>query len=283
MSYDVRVSVADWACADGDREIDEFGCRWTFGEIIGWFEPPGVRAGALQRPGMDGSWDARPTLDGRVVGISGSVRASDGPALQAAMDRLQSVLTGPERFGTLVVDEANRGVSRQATVRLNDATLIERHSPDYATFSLSLFAADSRRYSTELHTATTTRYVAAAGATFPVSFPVDFGGLGSGGRLQVFNAGTVDTPCLVSWFGDLTNPRVTHVEQNRTVAARMSLALGQTLVVDTGVPSVLLGNSSRRQTLSSAQFFTLPPGISTLFFDADGGSGSMRVDWRDAW
>jgi hypothetical protein len=148
---------------------------------------------------------------------------------------------------------------------------------------MSLYAKDQSRYSTGLNTADTARYQPAGGFSFPFSFPLDFGGVGSGGRLRVFNAGEVATPCRVLWFGDLVNPRVTAVEQNRTVAALIALALGQTLVVDSAVPSVLLGTSSRRQTLSSAQFFLLPPGWSTLFFDADSGAGSMRVEWRDAW
>lgn len=276
-----RVSVGGLTFAD-EGFTDEYGCRWFLTDLTGWHDSPGVRANPQQRPGADGTWDTRPTLDARVITVSGSVKGPGEGAMLAAKDRVGAVLTGTQRFAPVVVDEPTLGLTRQAVVRLGGPTLTGRIG-NTATFSLSLYAKDPRRYSTELHTASTTRYVSAAGATFPVSFPVDFGGLGSGGRLQVFNAGTVDTPCTVYWFGDLTNPRVTAVEQNRTVAARMSLALGQTLVVDSAVPSVLLGNSSRRQMLSSAQFFTLPPGISTLFFDADDGSGSMRVDWRDAW
>ncbi len=277
------VTIGGLSFATAPGLTDEFGCRWWLTDLTGWYDSPGVRANPQPRPGRDGSWDVSPTLDGAAYAVRASVQAPDRGLLQAALDRARAVLTGAERFGTLVVDEDERGLSRQASVRLGGQTLAAKRSGLDGDVSLSLYAKDARRYSTEPHTASTTRYVPAAGATFPVSFPVGFGGLGSGGRLQVVNAGTVDTPCVVYWFGDLTNPRVTAVEQNRTVAARIALALGQTLVVDSAVPSVLLGTSSRRQTLSAAQFFNLPPGWSTLFFDADSGSGSMQVQWRDAW
>lgn len=284
MTYRNRVSLAEWACADGGpagRETDGYGCQWTLNGITGWFEAPTVRAQSTPRPD-DGSWDGPVTFDSRTVTVLGTVHAPDGPALQAAMDRVGNLLAGLDRLGTLVVDEAARGLSRQATVRLNRQPLLNRLGSRDAAFSVSLTAADSRRYSTELHSVLTGRYVPAAGVSFPVGFPADFGGLGSGGIVHLTNAGTQPTPVLIYLYGPLTNPVVRWVEGNRTIGPRMTLAQGQTLVIDTAEPSIMLGSSSRRQLTTPCEYFQIPPGDSTLYLSADDGTGSMAVFWRDA-
>jgi hypothetical protein len=280
---DNAVSIGGLTLHDGPYvPYDVDGCRWVLTGITGWFDSPGPRSEPLERPGADGDYDGEPTLDARTVTVEGAIVAPDRVSLQVAMDRVAAVLTGSQRYDTLTVDESARGLSRQASVRLGGQTLVARTGPVSASLSLSLFAPDPRRYSSELHSETVSRFQPGGGFTFPASFPISFGANGSDGTASVSNAGTTATWPVLRFTGPTTNPYATLVGGG-TVAAAITLAAGQELVVDCGLRSVLLGSASRRQFLTSDDFFAIPPGTSEIYFSADDGAGQLTVEWRDAW
>lgn len=278
-----QVTIGDWACGDGfDRVTDDDGTVWTLTELTGWFDSPDPRGEPTPRPGADGDYDGEPTLSARTVTVAGSINAQSGPLLQAARDRVTALLAGSQRYGTLVVDEVDRGLSRQAVVRLGGQTLTQQSTARDGTFSLSLYAPDPRRYSSVLHTASTARFTPGGGRSYDLVFDRSYGGSGSSGVVSVSNAGARSTWPVLRFAGPLPNPYARLVGGS-TVAASLTLAAGQELVVDCGLRSVLLGTASRRQFLSQDGFFALPPGDSQVYFSADSGTGSLTVQWRDAW
>jgi len=280
---DNTVTVADLTLHDGPFvPYDGDGYKWILTRLGGWFDSPSPRADPLERPGADGDYDGNPTQDSRLVIVEGTVTAPDRVALQVAMDRVNAVLTGATRYGTLTVDEVARGMSRQAVVRLGGQTVVARTGPTTADLSFSLFAPDPRRYSSELHSVTVGRYMPGGGFSFPASFPIPFGTNGSDGTVTVTNAGTASTWPVLRFSGPSTNPYAKRVGDG-TIAAGLTLVSGQELVVDCGLRSVLLGSASRRQFLTADDFFALPPGQSQIYFSADDGAGELTVEWRDAW
>jgi len=275
------VSVAGWSCG-WQEAVDADGVSWILQEFFGWFDSPSIRADPIPRPGSDGSYDGSIYLESRTVRLDGTVVAHDEPSLLAAMDRAAGVLAGPQRFGTLVVDESTRGLSRQAVVRLDGPTLLDRFHPHAARFSMSLFAADPRRYSTVLHTRMTTSVEQSAGRDYDLTFDRDYGGVSDEGFVTCVNAGTVDTFPVIIFAGPLTNPSA-RLAGGGTLTYTGTISAGQEVRIDNGTHAVTLGSASRRQYLTDQDFFALPPGASQVLFQAGGGTGTMTVAWRDAW
>jgi hypothetical protein len=260
------------------------GCRWLVDKLQGWFDSPVIRNTDQPREDQDGSWPVDVLLGSRPISINGVVDAPDPVSLRRAVDALNSLLVGQQRRGVLTVNEVRRGLSRRAEVQLNGPTLVDERNDRQARFSIALKAEDPLRYGSELKTASAGRYQPGEGTSAPWTAPFQFGAVGAGGIIQVDNAGSYPTPSTIYLYGPLTNPVVRYVEGNQTISLQMGLDTGQTVELRNNPrsPRVLLDGSSRYARLSSAQFFLLPPGVSTIYFSADSGSGSMMIAWRDA-
>lgn len=275
-----RVTVGDWS-VDTAVFLDVFGCEWILESLGGWFDSPAVRSSPIARPGADGVWDGLPTQDARTITVAGSVRAPGPAELLAALDRVSGLLAGSLRYDTLTVREGARGVSRQAIVRLGNPTLSNPKNSCAASFSLSLFAPDPKRYSAELHSAMVAPFAPGAGRSYDLGFDRSYGSLGAAGILQVTNSGTRDTAAIFSVPGPVTNPTI-RLAGAETMQVMIDLPAGLTLAVDTGDRSVLIGGASRRQLMSRDEFFLLPPGDSTIYYATDAGGDPLTVQWRDA-
>lgn len=155
-----------------------------------------------------------------------------------------------------------------------------------AKISFEFLALDPLQYSDAEHSVAVGLLVP-GGATMPMTLPVTLAP-SSGGTGAVTNAGTVAAPWTGRINGPLTNPAITHVEQNRTLDFDVNggLVLGGSdyVLVDSRARSVLLnGTADRRNTLDlGSQWFDLDPGSNTIGFAADAGSGSFTISWRDA-
>lgn len=283
--YDNRISVDGWSAAGGQRlPADEYGCEWAFANLDGWHGGLPVRGSSIDRPMQDGVIDGPAPLGGRTIAVGGTVWAPSRAALQAALDRISAVLAGATRVATLVVDEAVAGIARQATVRLGGATLARRTGPQSAEWSLSLFAPDPRRYSAgPARQVSTGRFVAGGGLVFPLTFPLNFGAVGGTGTATVDNAGDAPLWPVLRLTGPLVDP-VIRLVGGPEIGLAMTINTGEEVVIDMATRTVLLGQASRRNFMTfSSRWFPLPPGPSELFFDAASGSGTLTVQWRDAW
>jgi len=70
------------------------------------------------------------------------------------------------------------------------------------------------------------------------------------------------------------------------LAFSLSLFAGDALVVDVAARTVFLGGASRRSALlPRSSWFGLPPGATTIGFDAfdETAAGTLTASWRDAW
>lgn len=279
------VQLGDWACGGGLEKVkDTDGRYWFLETMTGWFDSDAVRSSTVDFEDRDGVADSDPTYGAKVITLSGTVEAPSRASLRAARDLCMGLLAGDGRWGTLTVLEDDRGLARIAEVRLNGPTLTSTIGPFSATFSMSLFAPDRRRYSQQYWTLLAQRYQPGAGVPLPFNFPMNFGELGVGGILRLTNRGDKSTPLDLYMNGYLVNPMVRRIESNQTIDMGMTVDQGQTLIIRTGnTPSIELGDYSRRQVARKAEFFMAPPGESTLYFSADDGDGTLMVGWRDAW
>lgn len=287
---DNTVTVDGMTFTDGPvPAVDEYGCTWVLQNIEGWFGGVSVRGAPVDRPLTDGSFDGPAPFAGRVVTVTGTVIAPDREQLQAAFDRVSSVLSGDVRNGDLEVFERVRSLTRSANVRLDGAILVKRMGPVTAEFSLPFYASDPNRYSGDEHIAVTARYSAGIGRVYSLIFPRSYGNLGSDGFAYCTNAGNRSSWPVFEIAGPSLNPSMTLVETGEKIAVTMQIDLGQKLVIDTRNRSVMLGTFVRRSVLTSdSTWFALPPGDSQVYYKhtstAPGAdSSTLTVRWRDAW
>lgn len=128
------------------------------------------------------------------------------------------------------------------------------------------------------------------GLIFPVTPPLMFGVGGSTGEVALLNEGTFDTEWRMAIDGPVLNPTVTNLTTGEKLSFAIQLDVGDTLVLDSDMRSVVLnGVANRYYTVtadSAIDWWALPPGETTLRYDAlevGGLIGNCRVLWRSAW
>jgi hypothetical protein len=281
------VTVDGWTAHDiVDPPADTDGNVWIWQEIEGWFGGLDVRSGDVPRPLADGSHDGPAPFGGRTVTVSGSLVAATRSGLQRGMDRLAGVLASTEkRFDTLVVDETQRGVRRQALVRLSGPTMITRTSTYGAEWSLSFFAADPTRYGTVGQSLELLPYKAGGGRTYNLIPNRHYGATAQPGTGDVVNSGDTGTPLTVTFFGPCTNPGLRFVG-GYGVQYLGTLTANDYVVIDSARRTVELNGANRRRLLSAeSRWLFAPPGRTQVYFWVDNvnKTGKCSVAWRDAW
>lgn len=280
------VNVDGFTAYDGvTAPTDIDGNLWIWQDIEGWFGGLDVRGGPIERPLTDGDFDGPAPLASRTVTVKGTLIAQTRAGLQRGLDRLAAVLTTVVRRADLVVDETQRGVARQAAVRLGGPTVVQRKSTYQADWSLSLYAADPLRYGTIGHVITILPFSAGSGRVYNLVPNRHYGKAARSGTGDVGNAGNAATPLNIAFYGPCTNPGIRIVGGEETQYMG-TLTAADTVVIDTASRTVLLNGANRRQNLSAtSRWLSAPPGNTRLYHWVDNvdKQGSCSVAWRDAW
>lgn len=144
-------------------------------------------------------------------------------------------------------------------------------------------ATDPRRFGAEVSSSLVIP-AGTAGLTFPAVAPFVFGS-DPGADVAISNVGTVPTDWVAVISGPVISPRIEHVEQGRSLEFDLTVASGETLVLDSRTKSALLnGTASRYSSLTTAsRWFQIPAGASTMRMRAASGSGSTLLTFRPAY
>lgn len=248
----------------------------------GWDDTAEIRGNPEPVPAGDGDYDDGPLLASRVLTMKG-VALADTPADLMAIGRVfRRLLVGENRQGTVVVDQ-NDEESLQSSIRLNGKTVFDKTHPTRAEWSMSLYAADSRRYSTDLKTDSTQPFAPSGGLAFNWAFPLSFGAGGAAGTITVTNDGDIPTGVLLDIVGACVNPQIHLVETGQRIALIDTIDADVVIDTNTRNRSVLRNGSPYGWVLTSdSEFFQLPKGTSTLLFSVDSGNPTLTASWRDA-
>ena len=271
--------VDGWAA----NTIDADGVEWWVTKEDGWSGGPGVRLELSDRPQRDGSFDAPSFRSARVITLEGTAIAPDEWIRERAKDRLAALLADGSGLTPLVV--AERTVRRTALVRLSSAIKIVDTTPVSFDWSVQVTAPDPLRYGAVLHAETCGLPRPARGMAFPVRFPLVFG-QGEGGVLALVNSGTATVRPVWTITGPCDQPVIRNDSTGERMAFSLSLAEGDVLTVDSAARTVFLGEASRRAALlPRSKWFGLPPGSTTIGFEAldNTATGKLTAHWRDAW
>jgi hypothetical protein len=138
----------------------------------------------------------------------------------------------------------------------------------------------------EIKTATLASF--SGGLSFPFRTPWTFGTASS--TVTITNNGNVPTPVIITFHGDLTNPRVDitnikdGIETTKFIKAVMTLAAGEVLRIDTSLGQhkveYIVGSSNTNgfQYLDSeSEFFWLMPGDNLISFSSSSAIGASAT------
>lgn len=236
--------------------------------------------------GTDGGFMDAEFEKGRDVILNGDIYA-DGEDMEDYLDLLKadfapSTTLVPFYFKAPGVDE--RVIFVKPLGCRYDWDLIRRTGQ--AKMQLKMFAEDPRIYASSESTANIP-FVAGSslGFGFPLGFSFGFGGSSGTDGVLVNNVGNRPTPPTFTINGPCETPSILDDTYGHTLTFSISLAAGETLVIDTRYRTVKLnGTVNRRGTLVNSDWFFLQPGETFLRYNAITGTGSsVDVSFRSAW
>lgn len=155
-----------------------------------------------------------------------------------------------------------------------------------ARAQLKMFAEDPRLYSSTL---STTNIPFSTGATtgfgFNLGFDFGFGATAGTDGAFLNNEGNRPTPLQFTINGPCTTPIIYDDTYGHSLQFDITLASGETLVIDTQYKTVRLnGSVNRRGSLVSPDWFLLEKGLTFIRYSAVSGVGSsLDVEFRSAW
>jgi Phage tail protein len=254
--------------------------------------------------GFDYAGDRQITLALDVVSAQGNTGLQNLESVQAAFQYTQALaggLNAPSsalltyNLGQSGTSPSTPGYNRFVVVRPRklDWTLdTSGAAGDFQTGLISvailLDAVDPTVYDANVQQSTVGLTVATGGLTFPLSFPVTFGG-SSGGFVYATNSGYAPCYPLITVLGPCSGPRIQQQTTGQYLDFGFFVGYGDELVIDTYAGSAVLNGSASRlnQLLPGSQFFSLPGNTtSTLgFYSQDGVAtgATMTVAWTNAW
>lgn len=266
------------------------GSVYRLSDLEGWKSLPVMRVSNTDRQGRHGQYPGSMFAGGRVITATYNV---SGDNLDALVEELRTGLAPDEN-----PVEEELVISWDGTTRMVLARC-ERHQPTvdplwaagYTTGVIQWTATDPRQYSAMLHSSSTGLPApSGSGVAFPLGFPLDFGPGLSGGQVIVANVGSAATWPLLVIAGPVTGPQILDMDGGNqlTFDDSFTVLAGQQLVIDTDLRTVLIGGTvSRRNELTTAQWFPLPKGgqptrvgFRAASFDP---AAMLTVQWRDAW
>jgi tail protein len=259
--------------------------------IVGLDSAP-ARQSKKDHEGVDGGFMDAEFETGRDITLSGTVY-SNGQPLQPYLDQLKANWA----VGTVLVplymrnDEVGQRMvwikpfgcqyDVDTSIRLGMTAIMFQG-----------YAEDPRIYDDNLIDVTmgvgATVYT---GFSLPFGFPFGFGGVSSTTDGQLFyNNGNRSSPVVFTMTGPLTNPYILNDTTDNVLQFNATLNTGETLVVDTGYRTVrFAGTTNRRSWLQNPGWFQMQPsppngiGPNLIRFRAQGGTGTLRVQYRQAW
>lgn len=279
----------DWTLTFGGLTIGGDGSRYQLTQLTGVHDAPEVRTSDQIRARTHGLFAGTDYLGGRSIVAEIEVVAPH-PSETVWQAFSSALIVGAETETTLgfQVPGLAGGAAVQVSARVRKLSLpVERsYLNGHGRAVVEWFATDPRVYSQTLTTATASQAtVAGTGVTFPVTFPLSFGGAVSGGQLTATNSGEFGAPWVATISGPIENPTLENITTGETLAFVGSLAAGETLVVDSLARSVLLNGSASRYSwlVVGSEWFTVQPGDNAIRLAGTSGTGSVSFSFRSAW
>lgn len=271
--------VIDLGVVDADR-VD-----WRIQAPLEGWDSPDLTETAEDRSGQDGMWGGPAYFSGRQVTVNGLLTAPDAAGREAAKYRLARVL----RRDRLIVFRLNEAVPKRIMCRRSGRLLMRDLDDIHAQVSFTLLAFDPRKYGVDLQAYAIALPPPGGGLAPPWTPPVLLPAKAPGGQRTLINEGDEAANPILTFTGPWTDPGVANASTGTRLQYPLTLAAGQTLVVDTEAGSALLGGSDARSPSPGstvASLFVLEPGpnaLQLLGSATDSIAPTLLVTYRHAW
>ncbi len=260
---------------------DTAGCAWA-GEVDGWHAPE-VTTPIDRRPDGHGGYLGASSFDPRTLSIAGTVTAPSRPELRRARDRFLGAilgdLTGFLRVTHLDDDPAPRGL----WVRVAGQPRWEEFSDRAADFACVLVAEDPIRTGAPV-TYGPVRLAdteTSGGRTYPRTYARTYAGSSPTVTVaRVANAGDEAAHAVYRIVGPVPQP-IVQVSTGEFARLNLTLAAGDTAVVDTAAGVVEVNGVGRYDAWAAGSTFPLIPGRRRLP-DGTETAGGAEVRLRSA-
>lgn len=266
-------SIGAWTAGDSGV-TDTNGTQWGVTSTTGIFDGPDVRLNQSPYPNADGAARARSYRNPLASTITGWAQGTTVAGTAVSRRAFIGLLPGGVQ-DTLTITDLD-GLVLTATVELGAAPKATPADGVNFDWQLTLSAADPYLYgppatsSTGLPSASGgLDYVTTGGLDYVTTGGLHYGTPGSTGLIQLTNAGTAEAWPLFTVYGPtdantLTVPGVTNSATGQQLSFFSILNQGDVLAIDSNPRhrSVLLNGVSYRRFLTTAQWFSIPPGAS---------------------
>lgn len=257
--------------------------------VAGLLDMPAVRSSDLSLLRRHGAYAGDDFLSPRTITLDFSIHAASTADMEARMaEFVEAFSVGVEQALMFQLPGVAGGVPARvwARTRRRSVNMDLEYKYGVARASVQLVATDPRVYVEQQQSDNVGLLVVSGGATFPMTFDLTFGTVGSGGSMQLVNDGTFDAPVVFQIDGPVTDPSITNDTTGEVLSFTGTIAAGSYYVVDTAARSVMLnGTANRYNTLdASSSWFDLAPGVNDISFDADAyeADALLTATWRSA-
>lgn len=291
MAHEIGITY-ELTGPDGTRAVFQNSGDTDFvgyiSEITG-LDSADVREQSEDKPGADGAVHGDFFAGRRPVTVEGTISVgADSPTIRnSRIDRLLRATLALRSDAVLKWQETG-GVARQISLRRQQPTRISGLRPK--KFLVAMVAENPRIVSqAENSLAILAGALGTAGADFPLDFDLDFNEVaGSAGTLSITNAGSGDAIPTFEIAGPIVNPRVLNNTTGKEQRFIITLAAGETLVVNGDDRSVILNGATNRYAaydFSTSEWWTLQPGANDvrLLSTSYSAPAALTVRWRDSW
>jgi hypothetical protein len=281
------VNNFTWQLGDTGFVLNDDDITGAFVDItdVKGFDSAPARQTKRDHEGADGGFMDAEFETGRDISLAGTV-FFNGESVQDTLDALKANWAVSADLIPLyyIADGVARFLSVKPLGCVYDLDVGIRVGMTPITFSA--YAEDPRIYTDSLAAVPfSIGAIIYTGFAFNLGFPFGFGGFSdtSDGAF-VTNGGNRSTPTRMYIYGPVTNPVIYNDTVNKQMGFTCTLVTGDVLVVDTQYRTVTLnGSANRRSFLTLPGWFDLEPGDNFIRFRAEAGTGSLALQYREAW
>lgn len=285
--------------AAGDLVVDDWQIEYSglllggdtsyawVGDTVGTMPP--VRTSRQTRLRQDGAYAGDSFLGIRTLRFTFEVYESDADTFDTTIQSLVEAFS-PAGMKPLYIQKPGFALGRKVfinaePVRMQVPGNLE-HYHRIPVVTVELECADPLWYDNDIASVSgLTLAEGVGGLTWPLTWPLNWGTYTSGSFIATNNGSRTTYP-TITFTGPLTTPRLTNETSGLYLEFDLTVASGETLVVDTGTARTVLlnGVSNRYYTLTAGStWFGLAPGNDQIRFSASAGAGTATVTWRNAW
>jgi hypothetical protein len=261
---------------------EDSGVQWITENVTG-LGGTGTTSKPVQKPRHSGAWAGKGYATARVMVATGTTAAPTPALALDALDRMNTAFTRDE--SPMTVNQS--GIARTVNARRDGEIIPTWLSAVAFKWSVQLVAVDWRMFGAPIVLSTGV-LATSGGLQVPFTVPTPISSTVSSGQIVANNPGNETGPVLLRIDGPWPGGSIAHAGSGLafTFSASLALAAGEWLNIDMENKTVLAnGQATRRQYVTSAQWFGFDPGPNVLLFSATSSAPSalLTATQTPAW